>query len=206
MLDRGSDVRDSSVMFLLSLVRRWCWSWVGPGALAAVAVVVSGVGCDGPAPKPDGEPTTDDPRAAVLRINELVASNSVGCVDAAGEFDDWIELVNLGDSDIDLDGVTITDDRTVRDKARLDGLSIAAGGHLLLFADGTATQGPDHLPFKLSAAGEELLVCIDGAIVDSVSWTAAVPDQALARFPDGTGAFAPCRATSCGEANGAACP
>lgn len=172
--------------------------------IAALALPGCNGAADGPAPDP--EPTTDDPRADVLRINEFVASNASTCPDAAGEFDDWVELVNLGDTDVALDGVTITDDRTARDKASLDGLSIPAGGRLLLFADGVVAQGNDHLPFKLSAGGEELLICIDGAIVDEVSWTGALPDQAQARFPDGTGDFVTCATTTCGQDNGASCP
>ena len=172
--------------------------------ITALALPACNGAADGGAPEP--EPTTDDPRADVLRINEVVASNATACPDGAGEFDDWVELVNLGDADVALDGVTITDDRTARDKGTLDGLSIPAGGRLLLFADGTVAQGSDHLPFKLSAAGEELLICIDGAIVDELTWTGALPDQAQARFPDGTGDFQACATTTCGQENGDACP
>jgi hypothetical protein len=40
---------------------------------------------------------------------------------------------------------------------------------LLLVADATPAQGATHLPFKLSAAGEELLLFIGEAIVDEVT-------------------------------------
>jgi hypothetical protein len=167
-------------------------------ALAPVFLVLL-TACDG------APPTTDDPRADVLRINELMASNSASCADNAGEFDDWVELINLGDAELALDGITISDDRTTPDKASLDGLSIPAAGHLLLIADGTPAQGPTHLPFRLSAAGEELLLFIGEAIVDEVSWTSAVADVALARFPDGGGDFATCARSTCGAENGASC-
>jgi hypothetical protein len=170
--------------------------------IAFVALPACNGAVDGDAP----EPTTDDPRADALRINEVVASNATTCPDAAGEFDDWIELVNLDDVDVALDGVTITDDRSARDKGSLDGLTIPANGRLVLFADGAVAQGNDHLPFKLSAAGEELLICIDGAVIDEVTWTAALPDQAQARFPDGSGDFVTCAATTCGQPNGDTCP
>jgi hypothetical protein len=150
-------------------------------------------------------PTTDDPRADVLRINELMASNGATCADEVGEFDDWIELINTGDEELALDGITISDDRATPDKASLDGLSIPAGGRLLLVADGTPAQGATHLPFKLSAAGEELLLFIGEAIVDEVSWTSALTDVSLARFPDGSGDFATCALATCGEDNGASC-
>lgn len=153
----------------------------------------------------EAAPTTDDPRADVLRINELMASNGATCADESGEFDDWIELMNTGDEDLALDGITITDDRTTPDKASLDGLSIPAGGRLLLVADGTPAQGATHLPFKLSAAGEELLLFIGEAIVDEVTWTSALTDVSLARFPDGSGDFASCALSTCGEDNGASC-
>ena len=155
--------------------------------------------CDG------APPTTDDPRADVIRINELMVSNGASCADGAGEFDDWIELINTGDADLSLDGIAITDDRATPDKASLDGLTIPATGRLLLVADATPAQGATHLPFKLSAAGEELLLFIGEAIVDEVTWTSALTDVSLARFPDGSGEFATCALSTCGEENGASC-
>jgi hypothetical protein len=165
---------------------------------AAPALLLAAMGC--------GDPTvTDDPRADVLRINEVMASNGAACADDAGEFDDWIELKNGGDAELVLDGITITDDRATPDKVALDGLTIPAGGRLLLVADGTPAQGATHLPFRLSAAGEELLLFIGQAIIDEVTWTSALTDVSLARFPDGTGDFATCALSTCGEDNGAAC-
>ncbi len=155
--------------------------------------------CDG------APPTTNDPRADVIRINELMASNGTSCADAAGEFDDWIELINIGDAELSLDGIAITDDRATPDKASLDGLTIPATGRLLLVADATPAQGATHLPFKLSAAGEELLLFIGEAIIDEVTWTSALTDVSLARFPDGSGEFASCALSTCGEENGASC-
>lgn len=149
--------------------------------------------------------TTDDPRAGQVKINEVMASNGAACADDIGEFDDWIELINTGDADVALDGIAISDDRTVFDKAALDGLTIPAGGRLLLVADGTPAQGPLHLPFRLSAAGEELLLFIGEAPIDEVTWTSALTDVSLARFPDGSGDFSTCALSTCGAENGATC-
>ena len=167
-------------------------------AVAAVVVVGSGAGCGGGG-------VSSDPRASHLRINEVMPANAASCVDGAGEADDWLELFNDSDADINLDGVSITDDRTTPDKFALDGLTVPAGGVLLLWADGTVAQGSDHLPFKLSAAAEEVLLFIGEGQVDEVTWTGAVADVSLARLPDGSGEPALCALSSCGERNGAAC-
>jgi hypothetical protein len=147
-----------------------------------------------------------DPRVDVVRINELMPSNQAACADDQGEFDDWIELVSLDDADVSLDGFALSDDRTTPQRAPLDGLSIPAGGRLLLFADGTPEQGPAHLPFRLSATGEELLLSFGEATVDEVAWTTAVTDSSLGRFPDGTGDVVSCPTSTCGADNGASCP
>ena len=172
-----------------------------PLIFVASCLSLSGVGvaCD---PVVAG---SDDPRIGIISINEFMASNSSVCVDDAGEADDWLELFNSGDDDVDLDGLHITDDRATPQKASLDGLSVGAGEVLLLWADGTPAQGQDHLPFKLSAAGEELVVFAQDAIVDELSWTAAVTDVSSARLPDGGGDISTCAAATCGERNGASC-
>ncbi len=153
----------------------------------------------------DGGVVTSDPRADVLRINEVMASNQNACLDDVGEADDWIELFNSSDSDVELTGATITDNRDKPNKKALDGLTVPAGGVLLLYADDEAGQGPLHLPFKLSAAGEEVVLFIGDAIVDEVVWTSALTDVSLARFPDGSGDFSLCALSTCGAVNGAAC-
>ena len=175
-------------------------SFASPLVVAAVVVVAVVVvaGCGGAG-------ISSDPRASHLRINEVMPANAASCVDGAGEADDWLELFNDSDADIDLDGVSITDDRTTPDKFALDGLTVPAGGVLLLWADDTVAQGTDHLPFKLSAAAEEVLLFIGEGQVDEVTWTGAVADVGLGRFPDGSGEPTLCASSSCGDVNGAAC-
>ena len=46
-----------------------------------------------------------------VRINELVAQNTVGATDELGEFEDWIELYNNTNSDINLAGYNISDNQ-----------------------------------------------------------------------------------------------
>lgn len=120
-------------------------------------------------------------------INELMADNQ-GIVQSPGDAPgDWIELHNpLADS-VDLSGWSLSDQWTDPGKHRLpDGVRIPAGGHLLLWADGDADAGAEHLGFRLDAAGEGVgLFDPDGQAVDWVLFGPQDADQATARLPDG---------------------
>ena len=142
----------------------------------------------------------------MLVINEVMASNTAACADPFGEFDDWVELYNQGDVDLDLAGFTVTDDPAAPAKVTLQaGLRVPAHGYRLIWCDGQV-QGLDHVSFKLDAAGEAFaLFTPDGTLVDKLEFGAATTDASLARFPDGTGAPASCAASTCGAANGASC-
>ena len=66
------------------------------------------------------------------------------------------------------------------------GLTIAEGGFLLLFADGT-TDGGAHLPFSLRSTGEELLIFNPaGRRVDWVDFSDQLQDISTARVVDGS--------------------
>ena len=47
-----------------------------------------------------------------LVINEFMAANTRTLRDPQGDYDDWIEIRNLGDTDINLGGMYLTDDPT----------------------------------------------------------------------------------------------
>jgi hypothetical protein len=142
-----------------------------------------------------------------IRVNEVLPSNHAGCADAAGERNDWVELYNTGTADVDLGGYALTDDTASPRKSVLpSGLTIGAGGALLLWADGTPDQGSTHLSFKLGSKGEEVVLYDpDGREVDRFAWTDAYTDVSFARVPDGTGAFVRCASPTCGALNGAGC-
>jgi len=148
----------------------------------------------------------DASTAGALVINEVMASNDAACADAFGEFDDWVELYNPGDADLELTGYTVTDDTAMPAKLTLPaGVVVPARGYKLLWCD-DQVQGVDHLPFKLDAAGEQFAIYApDGALIDSVAFGMATADTSFARLPDGAGEFASCAHPTCGAANGATC-
>ena len=127
-----------------------------------------------------------------LVLNEFVASNATGHTDESGAYPDWIELHNPTSVSISLGGYAISDDSTLPERHLFDAsLSIPAGGYQVVFADGDTIDGALHLPFRLSAAGEELLLSVDNGegyeVIDQVAFGEQQTDVAAARIPDGTG-------------------
>jgi len=123
-----------------------------------------------------------------LCVNEFMASNSLTVADDTGEYPDWLELHNLTDSAIELDGYSVTDNLSDPDKHVLGGgLVLPAGGYLLLWADGLSGVGPDHLGFKLAAEGEEVgLYGPEGQAINTLTYDEQVTDWSAARMPDGS--------------------
>lgn len=122
-----------------------------------------------------------------VALNEFVASNIDGLTDDSGGTPDWIELVNTTSSEVSLDGWFVSDDSGNPTRHGLDGLTVPADGFLLLLASGDQSIGEAHLSFKLSAAGEEVLLSSPDGIVDSIVYDEQTSDVSLGRVPDGTG-------------------
>lgn len=145
-----------------------------------------------------------------LKINELVARNSTGVVDEAGEDDDWIEIYNPGSTAFNLAGLYISDTNATASFYRIPGsdaskTTVPAGGYLILWADASPAQGPNHLNFKLSSNGEEVyLGQLNGGsitIIDQVQYPKLEKDVSYGRLPDGTGNFTLLSDPSPGSAN-----
>ena len=130
---------------------------------------------------------------SALRINEVVAENKATIKDPQGEFDDYIEIVNTSDAEVDLSGKFLTDNKKNPRKWKFPkGSKIAANGRLVIWADenGKAKDGL-HANFKLDKSGETIqLIDSDASgnlILDEVKFAKLETDQALRRLPDGKG-------------------
>ncbi len=143
----------------------------------------------------------DSPRT--LRINEVVSNNEGAWLDELGEADDYVEVINIGTEPVDLAHFQIRDRSGERP---LPSSKLGPSEVRLLFADDSPEQGPNHLPFKISASGEPLaLVARDGAIIDAVEVPALEEHHAFLRLPDGTGDFVDCGWATPGRPNGELC-
>jgi len=126
-----------------------------------------------------------------LLLNELLASNNSVVRDPQGEFEDWVELVNVTDSDFDAAGLYLTDDPTNPTKwPILTGIpaltTVPAHGYLVIWLDNDQGDSGLHANFKLSAGGEMVaLYAADGTTqLDLVVFGNQVADVSFGRYPD----------------------
>ena len=124
-------------------------------------------------------------------INEVLASNVAGATDEAGDFEDWVELYNNNNFDVNLSGFHLSDDGGVLDKWTFpSGTTIAANGYLIVWADNEAAEGPLHASWKLSNGGESVIFSNQlSQVLDQAAFGNQGADTAYARIPNGTGDF-----------------
>ena len=117
----------------------------------------------------------------LLKINEFLASNTSCCPDTDGgtdEYDDWIEIYNDSNSPVDIGGMYLSDDKTNPFNSKIPddnptATTIPAKGYIIVWADGSGSQGPLHLDFSLSTDGEDVaLFYIDGRLIDAYTFGA----------------------------------
>ena len=103
-----------------------------------------------------------------LLISELMASNTHTLADEDGDFEDWLEIYNVGGSTVNLDGWFLVDGSTAW---RFPATNLASGDFLVVFASSKDRRIPGrtlHTNFKLERNGEYLaLLYPDGTTVAS---------------------------------------
>jgi len=127
------------------------------------------------------------PRPA-LEISEVLARNVGGLRDETGGSSDWIEIRNCSAQPVSLAGVTLGQ-KFFGNSERISFTNgtLAAGQHLVLFADNNTKQGPLHAPFKINTDGDQLILTGEtrnGAryFIDSVSFGSQTQNVAWARM------------------------
>jgi parallel beta-helix repeat protein len=122
---------------------------------------------------------------AQVLINELQASNATTIADPGnGQYNDWLELYNGGNSPVDLSSWHLSDSDNPTEWAFPAGTNIPSKGFLLIWADGTGTGL--HTTFKLSASGEQLaLFNPNGTKVSEVIYVEQLTDKSYGLQTDG---------------------
>lgn len=111
---------------------------------------------------------TEEP--LTVQFNEVCSNNFSTAPLNEYENSDWIELYNVGDETINLNGWSVSDDSGLLKRFFFDEIMMKPGEYLLLYATGEegVTEEGIFLPFKLSE--EETLVLYDEneILIDSV--------------------------------------
>ncbi|MHC4570689.1 MAG: lamin tail domain-containing protein [Planctomycetota bacterium] len=127
-----------------------------------------------------------------LVINEFMAKNDSFIQDPCGNYDDWVELYNYGNTAVDIGGMYLTDNLLSPTKWQVPDnnpseTTIAAGGYLLIWADEETHQGTLHADFKLKASGDEIgLYDANANSIDSITFGSQDGDNSYGRFPNGS--------------------
>jgi hypothetical protein len=113
-------------------------------------------------------------------ISEFMALNNATLQDEDGDFSDWIEIYNPGDTDINLANWYLTDDIDDNAKWSFPSVSIAGKEYLVVFASGKdrrLSKNNLHTNFKLSGTGEFLALIKPGGKIFSTVFTPVYPIQ-----------------------------
>jgi len=129
-----------------------------------------------------------------VRINEVSGSNN-SFIDEYGKKGDWLELYNTTDTEIDVEGMYLTDNLDKPTKYLITKGStkaqtiIPAHGHLIIWCDNkraTTDQGL-HANFKIDGNGGQLaLMAADKSWTDTFVYNAHDANTTIGRYPDGT--------------------
>ncbi len=142
---------------------------------------------------------------AGVRINEVMASNAETLADEDGDYEDWIELYNTGDSTVNLAGWGISDDYERPFRWVFGEVSLAPGEFLLIWASGKDrddTGSPLHTNFRIASAGEEVILTDPaGNRIDELSPREIPTDISVGRQPDGSGPWQYFTEPTPGESN-----
>lgn len=149
--------------------------------------------------------------AAPIKVNEVSAGNTVYINDWFKK-NDWFELYNSTDTDLNVAGLYVSDNLEKPFKYQIPTTSaintiIPAHGHLVIWADKLEDRILLHTPFKLSNTdGSVVVVSSSDEFVaanaeffklhpqltnfgDALTYNAHAGDQSVGRFPDGANTF-----------------
>ena len=122
--------------------------------------------------KKNGESVNDDKNYDVngkVIINEYMSSNKTYNYDKNGYYFDWVELKNISDDDININGMYITDNSNNLTKYKIPNSVIKKDGYLLIYLAGKKISDEDSIyaTFKISE-NEELIISDGKHIIDKV--------------------------------------
>lgn len=127
--------------------------------------------------------------AQSIFINEVMASNGITIADEDGDYEDWIELNNSGDKEVNLEGYGLSDKYGNAFVWLFPDTVLGPGEFLVIWASGKNRTTPGealHTNFSISADGEELILTSPtNERIDELTPIAIPRDISYGRQPDG---------------------
>lgn len=124
-----------------------------------------------------------------LVISEAMSANASAYPDEGGNFVDWLELANQGDTDIDLLDITLSN-RPDKAKFIFPAHILKPGERVIVFCDNLNANdpgGPYHAKFKLSSIGTEIYVFdTNGHVLRDLKLPTLNSNESYALMEDGT--------------------
>ncbi len=140
-----------------------------------------------------------DNKKEQIVINEIMASNHSNLATRDGELYDWIELKNISEEPVNLEGFSLVVESSANNQEEDNGaniktwdlpnLEMKAGEYLVIFAskkDKADPKGELHTSFKLPSAGGTLKLMKGKNVTAEVSFEELKDDQCYRRLDDGT--------------------
>jgi len=131
-------------------------------------------------------------------INEYSASNLNSFLDNFGKTEDWIELYNTSQDDLNIGGYFLSDKESKPLKWQIPtGTIIPGNGHLVFYCSGRDLEnnGEYHTNFKLAQTkGDEYVILTDpnGTVLESYQMELTLVEHSRARVTDGADEWAVC--------------
>lgn len=128
----------------------------------------------------------------MLYINEVMADNdsTIEDPDDEGSYEDWVEIYNGEDYEVDLSGMQLTDDPEIPTQWEIpQGVTIPGNGYVVFWLDKDTDEGDLHADFKLSKSGEAVGLYDtdehDNQVIDLVEFGKQTTDVSYGRNGDG---------------------
>lgn len=120
-----------------------------------------------------------------ILINEVMLRNKNWYADNFQEFDDWTELYNPNNYDINISAYKIT--KGADSWIIPNGTIIPANDYLIFWNDNETYQGNNHLNFKLQNVADIIyLKSPSDETIDSLSYTETSKNESYGRYPNGS--------------------
>lgn len=134
-----------------------------------------------------GKRTPDGP----LVINEVMGGN-INTLRCNTGYEDWIELKNISDHDVNLSGYYLSDSSSDYRACQLPDTVVGPGGYAIVWCSGDAsntTREHFHADFKIDSVRDTVFLFDGESVIDSISYHDVPAGGTTGHGADGTGIY-----------------